>query len=123
MIKQLTCIECPRGCKLSVEIDSGKVISVTGNACPKGEPYARAEIENPARVLTSTVIAVGLDLKMVPVRTDKPIPKDKMPEAMREIKKIRLSRPVRPGDIIAERFLGMDVNLIATRESLRDEPT
>ena len=117
MIKKLTCIECPKGCALSVDIENCRVIKVSGNECPKGEKYAFSEIENPLRVLTSSLLAEGLDLKMVPVRTDKPIPKSKLPAAMDEIKKIRLSNPVRPGDIISKNFLSPGVNLIATREA------
>jgi len=119
MNKQLTCIECPAGCKLSVTSDNGKVVSVSGNNCPKGEAYAAAEIENPLRILTATVATVGLQLKMVAVRTDKPIPKSRMLEAMQEVKKIKLAYPVKAGDVIVEKFLGMKVNLIAARESLK----
>lgn len=115
MIKKITCIECPKGCVLSVDVENCRVIRVSGNECPKGEKYARSEVENPMRILTSVVLAEGFSLKMVPVRTDKAIPKPKILEAMYEIKKIRILRPVQMGDIISENFLGLGVNLIATR--------
>ncbi|MBU4305132.1 MAG: DUF1667 domain-containing protein [Candidatus Omnitrophica bacterium] len=120
MNKRLTCIECPRGCVLSIEIENGKIVSLKGNECPKGEKYAAAEVENPLRILTSAVLAEGLDLKMVAVRTDKPIPKAKLFAAMEEIKKIRLSHPVRCGEVIAENFLGLGVRLLATRRALKE---
>ena len=116
MIKRLTCIECPKGCLLSVEIEGARVLNVNGNECPKGGKYAVQEIESPMRVLTSAVLAEGLELKMVPVRTDKPIPKSRIMEAMDEIRKIRLKSPVRSGSIIIDNFLGLrGVNLISTR--------
>ncbi|MDP3791423.1 MAG: DUF1667 domain-containing protein [Candidatus Omnitrophota bacterium] len=117
MIKKLTCIECPKGCTLSVDMENCRVVKVSGNECPKGEKYARSEIENPVRVLTASVLTEGLPLKMVPVRTDKPIPKPKLAAAMGEIKKIRLKKRVRPGDIIEANFLGLGVNLVASREA------
>jgi len=119
MIKRLTCIECPLGCALSVDIENCKVVKVDGNKCEKGEAYAVSEIENPVRILTSAVLTEGLDLKMLPVRTDKPIPKAKLYEAMAAIKKIVLRSPVRAGDIIAADFLGLGVNLISTRDCAR----
>ncbi|MFA5085959.1 MAG: DUF1667 domain-containing protein, partial [Candidatus Omnitrophota bacterium] len=73
---------------------------------------------NPVRILTSAVLAEGLSPKMVPVRTDKPIPKNRLAEAMEEVKKIRLKNPVRPGSVIVENFLGLGVNLFATRTAL-----
>ena len=117
MIKEMTCIECPTGCNLTVEYEGCKVLKVSGNTCPKGEPYAVSEFENPQRILTSAVLCEGLALKMLAVRTDKPIAKTKLFEAMDEIKKIRLRIPVQAGDIIAANFLGLGVNLIATREA------
>lgn len=116
MIKNLTCIECPLGCVLSVDVENCKVIKVNANKCPEGEKYAVSEIENPTRILTATVLCQGLNLKMLPVRTDQPIPKSRILEAMDQIRKIRIDKPVQAGDILAKNFLGLEVNLIATRD-------
>jgi CxxC motif-containing protein len=116
MEKQLICIECPIGCNLTVDYEGCKVTKVSGNNCPKAEQYAMAEIENPSRILTSSVLCDGLDLKMLPVRTDKPIPKNKMLDAMQEIKRIRVSNQVSTGAVIKENFLGLGVNLVACRD-------
>jgi len=115
MIKRLTCIECPVGCSLSVDIENDRVIKVEGNTCPKGEAYARSEIESPSRVLTSAVLAEGLALKMVPVLTDKPIPKEKLLDAMSALKKITVRRNVKAGEVIAKNLAGSGADLIATR--------
>ena len=53
---------------------------------------------------------------MIPVRTDQPIPKGKLCDAMAEIKKMKLKKPVHAGESIMVNFLGLEVNLIATRE-------
>ena len=115
MKKNLVCIECPKGCLLSVDIENCRVVKVEGNQCPKGEKYAASEVENPMRILTSAVLTEGLGLKMLPVRTSKPIPKTKISAAMEEIKRIRLKEPVKTGDIIIKDLLGTGVDLIATR--------
>ena len=39
----LTCIRCPRGCQLEVAVEDGAVVSVAGNACKRGETYAKTE--------------------------------------------------------------------------------
>jgi CxxC motif-containing protein len=114
MKKEIICIECPKGCPLDVDIENGKVISVSGNKCPKGNEYAQAEIENPRRILTSSVLCEGLDIRMLPVRTDQPIPKAQLMEAMEAVKKIRVTKPVKAGDVIAADFFG--THLISTRD-------
>ncbi|MBU0605459.1 MAG: DUF1667 domain-containing protein [Candidatus Omnitrophica bacterium] len=119
MIKKMVCIDCPHGCVLEIDMDS-KPIGVRGNKCPKGIEFAISEIENPERVLTSSVLTEGLALKMIPVRTDRPIPKKDLFRAMEEIKKIRLRRTVAIGDIVIEDLLGLGVKLVATRGSAFD---
>lgn len=100
-----------------MDIENCRVTHVSGNLCPKGDEYARAEVENPLRILTATVLAQGLSLKMVPVRTDKPIPKAKIREAAAEIRKIKVTQALNVGDIIVADFLGLGTNLIATRKT------
>ena len=116
MTRKIRCIECPKGCYLSVDIEEGKVILIKGYECLKGKKHAIAEVENPVRILTSTVLTQGLALKMIPVRTDQPIPKTALQKAMEEIKRIRIHQPVKVGTIIAENFLNLGINLIATRD-------
>lgn len=115
MRKRLVCIECPAGCVLLVEVEAGRAAKVEGGRCPKAETWAAGEIENPVRTLTSTVAAADLGLRMVPVRTDRPIPQHKIFEAMEGVRKIVIDRPVSCGDVVAQNFLGLGVNLIATR--------
>lgn len=118
-MKKMICIECPKSCVLEVDIEGCKVTKVTGAQCPRGVKYAIAEAANPVRILTATVIADGLDLKLVPVRTDKPIPKKDIFRAMEEIGKIKIAKPVSAGEVIDGNFLGLGVKLLATRAAGR----
>jgi CxxC motif-containing protein len=115
MTRTLTCIECPKGCQLTVETDGHYVLTVTGHKCPKGEKYAKQEVENPLRVLTTSVLGVALELKMIPVRTSQPIPKSKILEVMPHIRKIRVTRAVTVGEVLEKNFAGLGVDLVATR--------
>ena len=67
---KLTCIGCPLGCSISVSLsDNGEVSEITGNTCKKGEEYARKEVTNPSRVVTSIVKINNGDVNMVSVKT------------------------------------------------------
>ncbi len=113
---QMTCIICPVGCALKVTLDdNGKFVSVKGNRCPKGEIYAKDEVEDPKRVLTSSVKVVNGKMPLVSVKTDRSIPKRLIGEAMKAIKSTSVDAPVKVEDIIIENFLNTGANLIATR--------
>lgn len=117
MIKKMVCIECPQGCVLSVDVEDGKIKSVKGAKCPKGVVYAASEVENPVRILTATVRSSAAAIKLIPVRTDKPIPKKDLFRAMEEIAKIKVTKPLGAGDAVVENFLGLGVRLTATRDA------
>ena len=73
MKREMVCIRCPKGCRMSVEYEGTKVLKVTGNGCSKGVAYAVDEITKPVRILTSTVKVANGELPVVPVKTDKAI--------------------------------------------------
>ena len=113
--KELICIGCPMGCQLSVEMEGGEVAAVSGNTCPRGDAYARKEVTNPTRIVTSTVIVVNGSRNRLPVKTLKDIPKSKIFEVMKEINKVRVTAPARVGDIVASNAAGTGVDIVATR--------
>ncbi len=115
MTRTMTCIECPQGCQLTVEAQGARVISVAGQKCKCGDKYARQEIEAPLRTLTTSVLTRGLELKMLPVRSSKPIPKEKLFEAMDAVKRIVVTSPVKAGTVVAPDFLGLGADLVACR--------
>ena len=112
MVRELTCIVCPRGCALRVEIEEGKDLVVTGNACPRGVQYAIDECTHPMRTITSTVRAE--DGSVIPVKTDRTIPKEKMFECMVEINKAVATLPAHVGDVVIENVLGTGANVVIT---------
>lgn len=110
---ELICIGCPRGCHLKVDEENG--YKVTGNSCPIGAEYGANELRNPTRVLTSTVKIVGGLHDCLPVKTNKPIPKGLLIEAMGQLKGIEVKAPVKTGDVIVENLLNTGADVIATR--------
>ena len=114
--KIITCVTCPAGCEMTIEFEEKILISVAEHKCKKGEEYASNEITNPRRVLTSTVVLSGGKIKLMPVKTDKPIAKDKIFEAMRKINKIKIDAPVKMGDILCSDFTENGINLVAGRD-------
>ena len=111
---EITCINCPVGCRLSVELEDGKVISVSGNTCKRGDTYARAECTNPVRSLTTTVRVNGGIYNVVPCKSEGSLPKDKIFDCMEIINKTQADAPVSLGDILVENILGTGINIVAT---------
>ena len=110
---ELICIGCPKGCHLKVDEENG--YAVTGNSCPIGAEYGANELKNPTRVLTSTVRIVGGLHDCLPVRTNKPIPKPLLLQAMAELKNVEVKSPVKMGDVIVSNILDTGADVIATR--------
>ena len=113
--RELTCINCPLGCALTVTIDCDTV-TVAGNTCPRGEAYGRKEVTDPTRIVTSTVPVDGGDIARVPVKTASDIPKGKIFEVMDAVHTARVKAPVKIGDIILSDVAGTGVDLVAARD-------
>lgn len=110
---QLICITCPKGCHLSVDEENG--YTVTGNSCPRGEEYGKNELQHPVRVITSTVRIEGGLHPRLPVKTDRPLPKEKMFDCMKLINTLTVQSPVQVGQVLAANILGTEVNLVAAK--------
>ena len=113
-MKELTCIGCPRGCTLKIELD-GDGWSVTGNTCPRGDAYARKEVTAPTRIVTSTVRVTGGTLAMVSCKTRSDIPKGKIFDVVRALKDVEVPAPITIGQVLAENVAGTGVDVIATK--------
>ncbi len=111
MKKILTCIVCPMGCQLEAELENDKVISVTGNTCKRGVSYAETEFTDPRRVITTTVKTEGG--RIIPVKTDKAVPKDLIFECMKDINALHPEgEEYNVGDVICENILGTGANIV-----------
>ena len=111
--KNLTCIVCPRGCQMTAILDeNGVFLSVEGNACPRGKVYAEAECTHPERTVTSTVRCE--DGSLVSVKTNRPVPKEKMLDVMKEINSVRAKTKIKIGEIVIEGVAGTSADVVAT---------
>lgn len=113
--KELICVNCPMGCRVTVVLEDGNVLSVTGNTCPRGRDYAVQECIRPMRILTSTVRIENAGARVLPVISEEAIPLSAMDSAMEEIRKISLKAPVRIGTVVCEDLAGTGVRLVASR--------
>lgn len=111
---KVLCIVCPEGCEMEIEEKNGELVFPKG-ICQRGQAYARQEIYNPCRVLTTTVRVRGSAIAMLPVRTAQPILKGKLIEAMQQIANIEVEAPVKLGDVICQNIADTGVALIACR--------
>lgn len=102
------CTGCPNSCRISLK-------DFSGGKCDKGEAFARAEVENPKRVFTSTVRIEGGD-RTISVRTEGPIPRALLKKASEAATGIIAPEDTRPGLILDENFLGTGERLIVTGE-------
>ncbi len=115
MNRELTCIVCPRGCQLKVELDGKRVLGVTGNICKRGYTYAENECTNPMRTVTTTVKTS--DGGVVAVKTESTIPKEKMFECMEIVNRVTVDAPVRVGDVIISDVFGSRIVATADYEA------
>lgn len=106
------CVSCPKGCRLTIE-KNGEQIEVTGNLCPRGKAYGISEVTNPVRTLTTTIY-LPEQKRMLPVRSDKPVAKNRMQEYLLKIKKIPVHLPVQAGTVLLYDIDGTGVNIIST---------
>ncbi|MCB7320510.1 DUF1667 domain-containing protein [Lacrimispora sp. 210928-DFI.3.58] len=114
--RELICIGCPMGCPLTVELENGEIVSVSGYTCKRGDVYARKEVTNPTRIVTSTVMVEGGRADMVSVKTKEDIPKDKIFACVKALKGITVKAPVHIGDVILKDVAGTGVDIVATKD-------
>lgn len=112
----LTCIRCPMGCSIHVELTDGQVTSVTGNTCRRGEEYARTEAVAPVRTVTSTVKAVGGVRPVVAVKTVPDVPKGMIFEVMDAIRALETAAPVHIGDVLLHDVAGTGSDVVASAD-------
>ena len=111
--RELTCIICPRGCSLSVSLsDAGEVLEVTGNACPRGVAYATTECTSPMRTVTTTIRTA--DGEVLPVKTDRPVPKGLVFEVMKAVARTVVPADVKIGDVAISSVAGTEANIVIT---------
>ena len=119
-MKQLTCITCPIGCRITVDTSEGKH-TFSGNQCKRGAEFAQTELTSPMRSLTTTVRTVFPDAPVLPVRTRGEVPKGKITEIIRELSRVTVTERIGIGEIIIANAAGTGCDIIATSDILKGE--
>ncbi len=112
----LICTACPQGCTLTAVIENGEVIEVRGYNCKKGIDYGVAEMTNPRRMVATTVKVKNGFHPLLPVYTERPVPKPLITQILDEIRKVEVTAPVKMKSVIVENVLGTGVNVLASRD-------
>ena len=118
--KHFVCVVCPIGCEIDVVHEGSKIISVEGNKCEKSLEFVTQELIEPMRILTTTVRIQGARWSVIPVRTDKAIPKRLFPRVMKQLRGIEQQAPVNIWDVVVRDILRTGANIIATRTLPRE---
>ena len=113
-VKVIRCIVCPTGCQIQA-MSKGSEIVFEGYTCERGLEYAKQEYFEPKRILTTTIRVENGFLPLIPVRSDKPILREKLGVALIEIAKTQVSAPIEMGDILIENILGLESHIVASR--------
>lgn len=114
--KELVCIKCPRGCKLFISnFEHPDQLIVEGNQCPRGEQYAVDEIVDPKRTITATIKLISETERRLPIRTDGEIPKKLYKEIVDEINKMKVTAPIKRGQVLVENIKDTGIDLISTK--------
>lgn len=111
----VTCTVCPNGCEITVTVENGEAVSVAGNRCKRGEPYAKAEVVNPVRTLTALVRLDGGECAMCPVKTSKPVFKKDLTVLAEKALAVTVKAPVKCGNVLVADFDGNGADLLAAR--------
>ena len=114
MEQMITCINCPIGCRMTVNVENGAMVSVTGNSCTRGITYAAQESIAPMRMVTAVVPVAGRKMP-VSVKTRSPIPKKDIFNCMRQLSQVKVTPPVQAGTVIVPDVCGSGVDVIATK--------
>jgi len=118
--KHFVCVVCPVGCEIDVVHDGAKIMSMEGNKCEKSEEFVTQELIEPMRILTTTVRIQDSRWPVVPVRTDKAVPKRLFPRIMKQLRRVKLQAPVNMLDVVVRDVLRTGANIIATRTMPRE---
>lgn len=113
--RAFTCIVCPNGCVMEAQLEDGRLLSLKGNKCKRGEEYVQQELTDPRRTIATTVPIAGAPLPLCSVRLNRPIPKREIFRVMSEVAGVRLTAPVRIGQIVLKNVCGLDSDVIVTK--------
>ena len=113
--RELTCIGCPLGCAITVTLEGKDVKDIVGFTCKRGKEYARKEVTNPTRIVTSRLVGSKAGERVVSCKTAQDIPKGKIFAVVAALKTVTAAAPVRIGDVLLQDVAGTGVDIVATK--------
>ena len=113
--KRITCVVCPIGCKILVKTDGKSCDIISGYKCKRGIEYAQSEAIDPKRMLTTSILVENGNWPLVSVKSSDPVPKEKIFDILKEIKKTKIKAPINPGQIIIKNIANTKVDIIASK--------
>jgi len=111
----LICVVCPVGCSIRARIEDGKLVEIQGQACNRGRAFVDEELSAPKRVLTTTVRVCHGSLALAPVRSNGPLPKERLLDVAAYLRTVELQAPVGQHQLVASDVLGTGVDIVTTR--------
>ena len=118
-VANITCIICPNGCQITVSETPGGPLEIIGSTCKRGTEYAGQEYRDPKRMLITTMRVDGGTLPVVPVRSNKELPKERIFDAVEHVSHITLRAPIKMGTVVVPNLLNLGVDVIASRDMKR----
>lgn len=113
---EIICVACPKGCTLQVKHEGKDVVEVIGAGCKRGKDYAICELQDPRRMVASTVKVKGGLHPLVPVYTNQGFPKPLIPQLAKKLREVEVPAPVKINQVVLENALGTGINIIASRD-------
>lgn len=121
MSTKIVCVRCPKGCLIEAVLSGGTVEKVEGYGCRIGLEYAKEEVASPKRAVCTTIRIVGGRYPRLPVRTTKPVPKEKIREVIEALRGLIVEAPVERGQVIVRNVAGTGADIIAEVSVGREE--
>lgn len=112
--KDMTCIACPMGCRITVSQADDGSITVQNATCKRGVTYGEQEFTCPMRTVTSSVRVRGGARPVCAVKTKDTVPKAKVPEVLEAIRQAEVPAPLQIGQVVIPNIAGTGTDLIAT---------
>ncbi len=114
-VYRFTCVICPLSCSVEVEVEGDRIKEIRGFSCPRGKEWAVEEVLSPKRVVMTVIRVKGGKEPVVSVKTDSPIPKERIRELMSYLATLEVEAPISIGQVLIERPLGLETKVVATR--------
>jgi CxxC motif-containing protein len=115
-ISEIICVTCPQGCVLKVKHEGDQVLDVLETGCKRGREYALGELQDPRRMVASTVRVTGGLHPLVPVYTRSAFPKPLISQLAKVLRQVEVTAPVKIGQVLLADVLGTGIDVVASRD-------